>query len=239
MEFCNQLAKAGFNIALLARRESRLKDLAADLSKRYGITTKTLPINLAEHDFLSKVAENTADLQIGLLVNCAGFALTGALIDTPLNDTLDLMQVNCIAPVVLSQHFGRLMAEQGRGGIINVSSAASFLPVPNWSTYASSKAFVRFFSEALWFELKKKSVDVLAFCPGATDTEFNKKAGITMSGMNVTPVVECALKSIGRKPGVVVGVGNWLATTLTRFVSRRGNIWLGSLMVMNQGKASS
>lgn len=231
MEFTIQLARAGFHIVLLARREPRLQQQAADLSHRYGVATRVLAVDLAQQDFLPKIVEATADISVGLLVNCAGFALTSAFIDAGLDDTLDLIRVNCIAPVATSYHFGRLMAQRGKGGIINVSSAASFLPVPNWSTYAASKAFVRYFSEAIWHELRSKHVDVLMLCPGSTDTEFSKIAGVAMAGMPVSPVVERALKSIGKKPGVVVGLANWLATTLTRLVSRRGNIWLGSMMI--------
>lgn len=123
--------------------------------------------------------------------------------------------------------------------IINVSSASAFLPIPYWSNYSSSKTQLLLFSEGLWFELKGYGVDVLALCPGSTQTEFAEVAGTDMQGGKAEHVVTTAFRALGRKVVVVPGMGNITATLLSRFFTRRGAVLLGSLVIGKQRQKST
>jgi hypothetical protein len=236
-EFARQLAGRGLNLLLVARRQARLAALQKALHACSGVWVRTLSIDLSDPDDLSRLVEFTADLDIGLLVNSAGFAVTGEFIEHALQDELDLLNVDCRALMVLSHQFGRRFAQRGRGGLINVASAASFLPLPYWAHYSAAKAYVLQLSEGLWYELRRHGVDVLALCPGATDTEFFRVAGAAMNGGPVEPVVRQALDALGRKVRVVPGWGNRVAAFLPRLVSRRFGIEIGS-RVVRPAKAS-
>lgn len=222
-EFSKQLAARGMNLILVARRQERLEQLANELGQQYGVQCKVIAGDLEMAEFLTELDTATAPLEVGLLVNNAGFAQTGYFLARPVEEHLSLLHVNCRAPLMLAHTYGDRMAKRGRGGIINVASAVAFLPMPHWGNYAASKAYLLSFSEALGFELQERGVDVLALCPGATRTEFANVAGTRDAGMEAIDVVACALKSLGRRPLVIAGFGNRLIVLLTRLFSRR---WL-------------
>lgn len=230
-EFSRQLAARKFNLVLVARREDRLKRLADELATAHGIKVNTVSVDLSKPDFMQPIAEVTNALDIGLLINNAGFALTGNFLDHSIDDELSLLYVNCRAPLMLTHAFGKRMAKRGRGGIINVSSASAFLPIPLWTHYAATKVYELYLSDGLWFELKEKGVDVLALCPGGTRTEFSKVAGIKSHGMAPVPVVELALKRLGKKSSVIPGFGNRLTPLIDRILPREWLIKLGSKAV--------
>lgn len=112
-----------------------------------------------------------------------------------------------------------------------MSSASAFLPMPLWTHYAATKAYALYLSEGLWFEFGEKGVDVLALCPGATRTEFAEVSGIKNAGMKPGPVVELALKNLGKKSVVVPGFGNRLILLLSGIIPRQGLIKIGAKAV--------
>lgn len=230
-EFARQLAALGLHVVLIARRQERLEALRDELQRQHGIHTRVIAADLSETDELSRVVAQTADLDIGLLVNSAGFAVTGEFAGHRLDDELGLLHVDCRALMVLSHQFGQRLIKRGRGGIINIASAASFLPLPYWAHYSAAKAYVLQFSEGLWYEMRRHGVDVLALCPGSTKTEFAKVAGTSMTGMDVRPVVRQAIAGLGKKIRVVPGFGNRIASLVPRLISRRWSILLGSQVV--------
>ena len=191
--------------------------------------------DLSKVDFINEITEATKELEIGLLINNAGFALTGNFLDHSIEEELKLLNVNCRAPLVLSHYFGNKMIERGKGGIINVASAAAFLPMPFWTNYSASKAYLLHLSEGLWFELRGKGVDVLALCPGATKTEFSKVAGTKESGMKTSDVVKKGLQSLGKKTTAVAGLNNRAILFILNFFSRNTLIKIGAKVV--KGKA--
>lgn len=221
-EFVRQLAAKGLDLVVVARRRGRLEQLRAELARRYPIAVRVLAVDLAEPGFMERVREATADIEIGLLVNNAGFGVAGPFLENSLARELDLLNVNCRAPLVLSHLFGRKMVEQGRGGIVFVSSVVGFVTTPFMSHYAASKAHGLFFGEGLGFELKRFGVDVLVLCPGGTETEFQEVAGVrAVTAMPAAPVVSQGLRALGRKPVVVAGLRNRLFIGAARFAPRR------------------
>ena len=220
-EFSSQLAELGLNLILLARRKQRLDDLAQQLEARNNIQVRTLRADLSQPDFMSDIRSATQSIEVGLLVNNAGFGLAGNFLAHPLERELALLDVNCRAPLLLTHEFGRKMIERGRGGIIFVSSVSGYIATPSEASYAASKAYELFLAESLWYELKKDGVDVLALCPGVTVSEFHDLAGIKpVAAMPANPVVALALKKLGKKPSVIAGWHNRLLVSLIKFVPR-------------------
>ena len=198
-EFARQLAVLGLNVAIVARRISRLEELAQYLRDKNHIQVKVIAVDLSEPDFLSLILSETRPIEIGLLVNNAGFGLARSFLDHELEKELVLLDVNCRTPLMLTHVFGRQMVERKRGGIIFVYSVSGYLATPYEATYAASKVYELFLAESLGYELKKKGIDVLALCPGSTDTEFHQISGSrAVAAMAVEPVVALALKKLGK-----------------------------------------
>jgi len=236
LEFADQLADMGLNLVLVDRREDLFESVARRLISKYVIEVKVIQKNLEQADFLPDILEVTDSLDIGLLVNNAGYALTGDFLDHDLEQELGLLHVNCRAPLILSHAFGQKMVTRGRGGIIFLASIAAFLPMPFWTHYSASKVYDLHLANGLYFDLKDKGVDVLALCPGNTKTGFADVAGIKSVGMTPEPVVRQALKKLGKKPLVVPGMGNRMITFSTRLMSRLGNIKIGAKVVQDLKK---
>lgn len=235
-EFANQLAGLGLNLVLVDRREDTFDEITGRLTSQYGVEVMVVQKDLEEPDFLPDILQATDSLEIGLLVNNAGYALTGDFLDHELEQEIGLLHVNCRAPLILSHAYGKKMVDRGRGGIIFLSSIAAFLPMPFWTHYSASKVYDLHIANGLYFELKDKGVDVLALCPGNTKTRFADVAGIKSIGMTPEPVVRQALKKLGKKPLVVPGIVNRIITFLSRMMSRHANIKIGAKVVQDLRK---
>ena len=220
-EFCSQLADEGFNLVLVARREGRLDELAHLLETRCSIQTRVIPVDLSTRTFLPAILRTVDDLEIGLLVNNAGFGSVRPFLESDLKREMELLHVNCRAQMALAHEFGLKMRERRRGGIIFVSSIAGLSYSPPWSNYAASKAYILALAESLWLELKAYHVDVEVLCPGRADTEFvsvaelnmaraNWLARIFLAGMLPGGVVSESLKGLGHQRVVVPGLNNKL-----------------------------
>ena len=172
--FAHALANRGSNLVLVARSRIPLTELARQLSRRYGVRCISLPVDLAEPDAVQRVvaALDAQRINIDLLVNNAGLGLPGLFLGHDLQRELATIQVNVQALVGLTHALGTRMVKRERGGIINLSSNAAFLPLPSMATYGAAKAFVQHFSEALEYELRGSGVHVMAVVPGPTATSF-------------------------------------------------------------------
>jgi len=231
-EFATQLAAHDFNLVLVSRNEEKLLVQAEQLAEKYGIKTKVVQANLADRNSIGIIMAAIDNIDIGLLINNAGFALTGRFLDTPVERSIELLDVNCTAPLALMHAIGTIMRDKNKGAIINVASASAFLPIPFWSMYSASKVMLLHLSEALWHEFKKDNIDVLALCPGSTNTEFSKKAGAGMQGGGaVQQVVSEGLNYIGKKPSHTVGGGNKFAQLVVNILSRKMRISIGSKII--------
>jgi len=221
MEFARQLAAMGINLVLVARREDKLNTLATELKSSHGIDAKVVMADLSRDDFLPTLRSATAGLEIGLLVNNAGLTTTGAIVDNKLEDELNLLHLNCRAPLILAHEYGKPMRERKRGGIIFLGSVLSFASVPVWANYAASKAYDLFLAEGLAAEMKEHNVDVMALCPGFTRTEFAEYAKLNdLMAMDVEPVVKTALNKLGKSGIAIPGIMNKLNIFTTRLQPR-------------------
>ncbi len=221
-EFARRLAGLGLNLVLVARRRDRLESLARQLEAEHKIQVLCVVADLSQPDFLTAIVHATQSIDIGLLVNNAGFGVAGNFLAHDLERELALLDVNCRALMILSHRFGNRMARRKKGGIILVSSVSAFIATPFEANYAASKVYELFLAEALGYELKKDGVDVLALCPGSTDTEFHEIAGSQpVAAMAVAPVVSLALRRLGKAPVAIPGWHNRLLVGLLKLTPRR------------------
>jgi short-subunit dehydrogenase len=174
-----ELAAAGANLVLTARRKDRLEALAATLAKDYGVQTKILVADLEDPQAPETIfaATEGAGLAIDILVNNAGFGYYGEFaIGEPARQAA-MVQVNCAAVVHLTNLFVPQMIARHRGDVLIVASTAAYQPVPYLAAYAATKVFDRYLAEALAEEVKRHGLRVSALCPGPTESEFGKVAG--------------------------------------------------------------
>lgn len=221
-EFATQLAALGLNLILVARRHQRLQKLAAELESKHKIQTRIVSIDLSRPDFLPEIIAATEGLDVGLLVNNAGFGIAGKFLDHDIERELALLAVNCRAPLALTHALGREMARRNKGGIIFVSSVSAYIATPFEATYSASKVFELFLAEAFGYEFRGTGVQVLALCPGSTATEFHEISGSSeVAAMAVEPVVKLALDKLGKKPVAIPGWHNRLLVYTLKLTPRR------------------
>jgi len=174
-----ELAAAGANLVLTARRKDRLEALAARLGQDYGVQTKTLVADLEDPQAPETIfaATEGSGLAIDILVNNAGFGYYGEFAKGEPARQAAMVQVNCAAVVHLTNLFVPRMVARKRGYVLIVASTAAYQPVPYLATYAATKVFDRYLAEALAEEVKRHGLRVSALCPGPTESEFGQVAG--------------------------------------------------------------
>ena len=178
LEFAKLCARDGYDLVLAARSENRLNDIKSQLEKTYHICVYVFPVDLSKKDAALDVYRFTKEnqLNIGILINNAGFGLAGSFKDTDWQKQYEMVQLNITALMQLTHCYLKDMTAKGSGKILNLSSVAAYCAGPDMSVYYASKAFVKSFSEALSTETKGTGVTVTALCPGPTATGFEKAA---------------------------------------------------------------
>jgi uncharacterized protein len=173
-ELAKVFAENGHSLVLLARREDKLQALAEELKSAHGSQVTIVPADLDDprtpQAIYNGVAEN--GIEVDVLVNNAGVLFDRRFADIPIEDHRQLVQVNVLAPTLLSRFFLPPMLVRKKGRILNVASIAGFMPIPDLAAYAASKAFILSLSQALSEEVKGTGVTVTALCPGVTGTQM-------------------------------------------------------------------
>lgn len=205
--FALALAKAGFDIALVARREAALRDLAGEL-RRHGAAARVIAADLSSPAETARVERETADLDVGLFVAAAGFGAAGPFVENDIDTALNMIDVNCRSVAQSTHAFARRFIARGRGGIVLMSSLVAFQGVPQAANYAATKAYVQSLAEGLRDELAPLGVDVLASAPGPVMSGFGRRAGMRIaSGATPEEVAAGSLKALGRgttaRPGLL------------------------------------
>lgn len=201
-----QLADAGVNLVLVARRQSLLEALASEIRRSSGVEATVVVADLAVGADVDRIDAATRDLDVGLLVAAAGFGTSGPFVDGDLTEELTMIDVNCRALAALAHAFARRFVGRGRGGIVLMSSLVAFQGVARAANYAATKAYVQTLAEGLHTELKPKGVDVLASAPGPVVSGFGRRAGMAIgSGQTPEEVAAGTLKMLGRRTTVRPG----------------------------------
>lgn len=226
--FAERMAAAGVKLVLVARNEEVLKSLATVLKHDHNTDSLIIAKELSQENAAEEVFEavKNAGITVDILINDAGFGIYGRFESTDLNTTEKLIKVNIAALTALTHYFLPGMVEKKSGIVINISSLASFVPIPNFAVYCASKAYVRLFTEILYHEYKNMGIQFLCVCPGSTDTQFFKNAKMKPSQpVLASPelVVNQSLDALEKnKIFVVCGpLTNKILAQLRRFVSRK------------------
>ena len=214
-EFARWLARNGVSCALAARRADRLESLAEELRNTWGVETRVVAADLRTPEAAERLADAVSDLEIGMLVNNAGFGAAGLFESQDTEKLRDMVELHCTTPVVLTHRLLAPMRARGRGAIVFTGSIAGRQPIPLHATYAATKGFELLLGEGLFVELRDAGIDVLVVEPGVTDTEFHALAGErALGGDPPAHVVEAAFDALGRQPSVMVGWFDWLRAGL-------------------------
>ena len=239
-DLARQLAARGHPLIITARRTDRLQALADEIRGAHRVDVVVVAQDLAEPDAAQKLhaAVQARGLTVGVLVNNAGYGIQGRFLDMDMAAIEKMVRVNLLTLTELTQLFGRDMAARGTGHILNVASAAAFLPSPFVSSYAATKAYVLAFSEAVRFELADAGVVVTTLYPGITSTEFNTVAdaktpkAMDLSILGPADVARVGLNGLfAGKRAVIPGLINQLNAFFSQVLHRGLITWVaGSLL---------
>jgi len=230
LELARIFAREGYNLVLVARSADKLRQVASEVEKAHSTRSLILAADLSEPGAAAYVLDQTtrAQIAVDILVNNAGFGQYGLFAENDLEECLRQIQLNVTTLTHLTRLYLPEMLERKSGRILNVASTAAFQPGPLMAVYFATKAYVLHFSEALANELEGTGITVTCLCPGATATEFHKRANATgmrllkMGSMDARTVAEDGYRAlIAGKPVVISGFKNWLVAQSVRFSPRK------------------
>ncbi len=229
--FAAECAMRGLHVVLVDKLAREVQATADRLASQHGVQTRAIAVDLGGPDPWAELAPALADLEIGLLVNNAGRGPVGRFLAGDLSDHLDVLRVNCRAPLELSYRLGTAMRDRGRGGIVFVASLSGLNGTALVAHYAGTKAWNLVFGESLWTELRDEGVDVLSVAAGPTRTpawDATRPDPRTLAArIALSPhrVAATAMNHLGRAPVCIPGWSNRLAAALTqRVLPRRSAI---------------
>ncbi len=227
-----ELASRQKNLLLVARSEDQLKEIAGEVQNRYGIQTSWLAIDLSDQNAASKVFEWCREngFAVDVLVNNAGYGLSGPFEKHSLDAHLNMMQLNMNTLVEMTYCFLPELRKRNQSYIMNIASSSAYQALPFMSVYAASKTFVLQFSRGLNYELATSNVSVTVVSPGATDTAFVDRAQIGQKGLdlakkfNMTPeaVAKIAVNGMYKKQTeVITGFMNKLGAAMAWLLPKK------------------
>lgn len=224
--WCNELAARGLNIISLDRQKEPLAKQAEQLEKDYGVEVLSIDCDLTDSDVLNKIKEQTAHLEVGMMVFSAAMETDPEIVHShPFHEgSLDfhanLIDINIKAVCGFTYHFGKLMKERQRGGIVLVSSGADGQGDPFVAHYGASKAYQTVLAEGLWFEMRPHNVDVIAAPLGLTRTtaldNFPDAKALGGGILEADVVVREIIENLGKEPQIIPGKKNRMGQFILR-----------------------
>ncbi len=231
-DIARELADRGHGVTLVARREDKLRDLAAELAGR--VRVEVIACDVADSAARAALFDEVdrRGLTVDILVNNAGIGTIGSVTKSPVADEIAQVRVNVEAVIDLTTRAIQQMVARGRGAILNVGSTAGYHPFPGQAGYAATKAFVKSYTEGVRAELAGTGVTVALLVPGPVRTEFLKNAGMDerafadafprflwMASRDVARAGVDALD--GDRGTVIAGRPNQISTRLFQVMPRR------------------
>lgn len=234
-EFARRYAREGFDLLLVARSEGALTALSGELSDAHGVAASVHPADLSDPDAVSGLVEAIDRLpRIDHLVNSAGTAPAGDLHRMDATEFGQMIDINVTALTLLTRAAIIRMRAAGSGTIINIASSAGYQPVPHFSAYAASKAYVVSLTEALSEERRPHGVRILSVAPGDTDTPMNP--GPARNKRQARDVVDTAWKALPTStPSVIDGrMNRTLALLSRRVLTKRFGLRIAERMMRSK-----
>ncbi len=230
-----EFAKMQYDLLLVARSEKLLAENAEELKKKYKVKVDFLAVDLSSQTSINSIADwcKTKNADVAALVNNAGYGLLGAFKDIPLNEQLNMMQLNMQSVVQLTYVvMPFLQQHKGKSYVLNVASTAAHQAVPYLGVYSATKAFVLSFSRALQWEMKGSNVSVSCVCPGPTETNFMDVAGMTKvkkiakqaERFNMSPAAVAKIAIAGMLSGraeIIAGSSNKAGAFFSRHLPKK------------------
>jgi uncharacterized protein len=239
-EIALELAGRKYNLILVARSAEILADLALEIQKHSGVKVVYMAADLAETGVAKKVLDwcKTQDLEVSVLVNNAGYGLSGALEKYSVEENRAMMTLNMLTLTEMCQEFLPMLKRQKEAFILNIASSTAYQAMPLMSIYAASKVFVLNFSRGLKHELKDTSVSVTVVCPGATTTGFNDRADIGAKARKAAARVTMTPQDVAQQ--AVEGMFMGKTEVITGFINKAGAFlaWLLPKNIIEKSAAS-
>lgn len=234
IDFAHLLAERGANLVLVARRIAPMEALADALRAAHGTECRVIPMDLARAEAVRELVDRIAadGIAIDLLINNAGYGLFGRFTARPVEQTLNMLQLNIHTMTELTHRIATGMVERGHGQILLIASVGGYQASPLYAAYSASKSYVLLFGEALNEELRDRGVTVTVLSPGISETGFLATAGQRPSlyqrvmMMQSRPVARIGLEAMRRgRASIVAGYGNsllaWMNRLVPRFIQRK------------------
>lgn len=242
VDFARQLAAAGHNLILVARREQALQDLALQLHEQFQVKVEVIALDLGTRDAAGELFAKTqsAGWAVDVLINNAGFGYYGDFLQQDLDRVQSMLDLDINTVVGLTHLYGAAMKARKSGRILQVASVAAYQATPSYSVYAAAKAFVLHFGEGVNHEWKGSGVSCTTLSPGVTATEFLKVSGQSttfyqrMVMMQSPEVVRIGLRAMFKgKSSIVPGILNKVTAWSIRTIPRTWATAVGQLLMKN------
>ncbi|MES2796813.1 MAG: SDR family oxidoreductase [Bacteroidota bacterium] len=231
-----ELAKRHYNLVLVARSADLLNQVKKEIQTNHPVAIETLGLDLSSHDAASKLLAfcESKHLKVSVLVNNAGYGLSGKIDKYSLDDNSNMVQLNVLTLTQITQVFLPILEKNSPSYLLNVASTAAYQAIPNLAIYSATKAFVLSFSRALHHELKPRNISVTCVSPGGTNTDFSHRAEISEKALKAGEKVNMSPEDVAKigvdalftkKAEVVTGIlnkigafGAWL---MPKFISEK------------------
>ena len=187
-EFARQIAAAGINVVLVARRETTLIEVGRSIAKDFKVQYRVIVMDLSQEGFIPKLAEHTKDLDIGLVVSNAGTANPGEFLKLDRQLLEETLRLNTMSHLDIAHYFGRKLAVRRRGGLILVGAMGAENGIPCIANDGGAKAYVHSLGEALHYEFKPLGVYVSVMAAGFTNTPVLEKFRFDPKTMPMKPM---------------------------------------------------
>jgi uncharacterized protein len=215
-----QLASRKIDVLLVARSENLLAELAGEIKNKFGVQCYYFVYDLSRTDAAESIYNwcTNEKYPVSILVNNAGYGLSGSFGDHPLQEHIDVINVSILATIKLIHLFLPQLKQQERAYILNIGSSSAYQAVPYLATYAAAKSFIVSFSRALKYELRNSNVAVSVVNPGVTDTEFPLRARVPEKGLKTAEKISMTAEQVARI--AVNSMFKGRAEVLTGFITR-------------------
>jgi short-subunit dehydrogenase len=187
-EFARQIAAAGINVVLVARRDALLAELGRAISQEFDVQYRALAMDLSQEGFIAGLADATHDIDIGLVVSNAGTANPGEFLKLDRQLLQATLRLNTMSHLDIAHYFGRKLADRRRGGLILVGAMGAENGIPRITNDAAAKAYVHSLGEALHYEFKPLGVCVTVLATGFTNTPVLEKFRFDPKTMPLKPM---------------------------------------------------